>query len=100
MMLLDRKLTIRYFRSKSRVGSLAILGKVVGSEHPNTNRARSNFAELLLATGAQTEALALHSWKESARVTADVLDALGPHRGGEGGAAAVWAHGTREAKHS
>jgi Tetratricopeptide repeat len=54
---------------------------------------RSNLAALLLATGAQPEALALgeaalavhdkvlgpnHGWtKDSARVTADALDALG-----------------------
>jgi hypothetical protein len=67
--------------------------KVLGPQHPNTNRTRSNFAGLLLAAGAQTEAFALgekalanhdkafrrdHSWtKDSARVTADALDALG-----------------------
>ena len=70
------------------------------AEHPNTNRGRRNFATLLLASGDAGEALALgeaalvvhdkvlgkdHPWtKDSARVTADALDALG--RGGEAAA--------------
>ena len=65
---------------------------MIGDEHQDTNRVRSKYAELLLANGAHTEALALsekalgnrdkavgrdHSWtKDSARVTADALDAL------------------------
>jgi len=31
--------------------ALAIREKVLGSEHPDTNRTRSNFARLLLAQG-------------------------------------------------
>ncbi len=66
---------------------------MLGSEHPNTNRARYNLARLLLVSGSATEALALgetalaahdkvlgpdhHLTKDSARVTADALDALG-----------------------
>ena len=66
---------------------------MLGPEHPNTNRARYNLARLLLASGSATEALALgetalaahdkvlgpdhHLTKDSARVTADALDALG-----------------------
>ena len=62
-------------------------------EHPNTNRARSNLSRLLLMSGQPTEAFAAsetaliahdkvlgrdHRWtKDSARVTADALDALG-----------------------
>ena len=63
--------------------------KVLGSEHPNTNRARYNLARLLLVSGSATEALAFgetalaahdkvlgpdhHLSKDSARVTADAL---------------------------
>ena len=71
----------------------AIFEKALGSEHPNTNRARYNLARLLLVSGDATDALALgetalaahdkvlgpyhHLTKDSARVTADALDALG-----------------------
>jgi tetratricopeptide (TPR) repeat protein len=73
--------------------ALAIFEKVLGPEHPNTNGVRCKLAHLLLLIGQPTEALALgqialtahdkalgrdHAWtKESARVTADALDALG-----------------------
>jgi hypothetical protein len=66
---------------------------VLGPTHQSTNRTRSNLAQLLLTRGQAIEALALgetalaahdkvlgrdHAWtKESARVTADPLDALG-----------------------
>ena len=72
---------------------LAILEKAAGSEHPDTNRARCNLSRLLLLVGTPTEALSLgrsaltahdralgpnHAWtKDSARVTADALHALG-----------------------
>jgi hypothetical protein len=65
----------------------------LGDEHPNTNRARRNLALLVLAAGDPSGALALsttamaahegaigvnHPWtKDSARVTAEALDALG-----------------------
>jgi tetratricopeptide (TPR) repeat protein len=74
-------------------GALAICEKARGPEHPNTNRARCNLSRLLLLIGPPAEALALaqtalaahekflgrdHAWtKDSARVTADALDALG-----------------------
>jgi hypothetical protein len=61
--------------------------------YPDTNRARCNLSALLLTTGQPTEALTLaetaltahekllgrdHAWtKDSARVTAYALDALG-----------------------
>ena len=67
--------------------------KVVGPEFPTTNRVRCNLSRLLLLIGRPVEALALgeialanhdralgrdQSWtKDSARVTADALDALG-----------------------
>jgi tetratricopeptide (TPR) repeat protein len=73
--------------------ALAIREKVLGPEHPHTNRARCNLSRLLLLIGHSTEALTLgetslnafdkvlgrdHAWtKDSARVTADALDALG-----------------------
>ena len=73
--------------------ALAIGGKTLAPEHPNTNRARSNLSRLLLMSGQPTEAFAAsetaliahdkvlgrdHRWtKDSARVTADALDALG-----------------------
>jgi tetratricopeptide (TPR) repeat protein len=63
------------------------------SSHPNTDRARCNLSRLYLRVGRLAEALALarvaladhrevlgrdHAWtKDSARVTADALDALG-----------------------
>src|SRR4029077_16352578 len=72
--------------------ALAIYEKALGPEHPNSNRARSNQARLLLMSRQPTEALSLgqtalaahdkalgrnHTWtKGSARVTADALDAL------------------------
>jgi tetratricopeptide (TPR) repeat protein len=72
--------------------ALAIWEKVLAA-HPNTNRARHNLSRLLLLSDCPTEALTLgetalaahekllgrdHSWtKDSARVTADALDALG-----------------------
>jgi tetratricopeptide (TPR) repeat protein len=73
--------------------ALAIHEKALGPEHPNTNRSRSNLSHLFLMSGQPTEALSLgetaltahdkvlgrhHIWtKDSARVTADALDALG-----------------------
>jgi Tetratricopeptide repeat len=72
--------------------ALAITEKVLGPTHQSTNRTRSNLAQLL-TSGQPTEALTLgetalaahdkvlgrdHAWtKDSARVTADALDALG-----------------------
>jgi hypothetical protein len=63
------------------------------TEHPNTNLARCNLSRLFIQIGHPTEALALgqsalaahdkvlgrhHAWtKDSARITADALDALG-----------------------
>jgi tetratricopeptide repeat protein len=92
-------------RSKRRLHSIAssarplyervllIYLKALGPEHPDTNRARGNLSALLLTTAQPTEALTLaetalvahekalgrdHAWtKDSARVTADALDALG-----------------------
>jgi eukaryotic-like serine/threonine-protein kinase len=71
----------------------AIYQKVLGPDHPNTNRGRRNLARLLVATGCGAQALGLgqtalaahesalgrdHAWtKDSARVTADALAALG-----------------------
>jgi tetratricopeptide (TPR) repeat protein len=73
--------------------ALAIHEKMLGSDHPHTNRGRRNLALLLLATNEPVEAIALgeaalaahskalgagHAWtKDSARITADALDALG-----------------------
>src|SRR5207302_6737095 len=73
---------------------------VLGPDHPDTNLGRRNLARLLLASGNATEALALAKMalsahdkalgsghartKQSARVTADALDALG--RGDEAAA--------------
>ena len=73
--------------------ALAIWVKALGSAHPNTNRARCNLSRLLLDSGNESEALPVaeaalaaldkalgreHAWtKDSARVTADALDALG-----------------------
>jgi tetratricopeptide (TPR) repeat protein len=73
--------------------ALAIYQTAFGTDHPNTNRGRRNLARLLLTTGSPTQALGLgqtalaahegalgadHAWtKDSARVTADTLDALG-----------------------
>jgi len=73
--------------------ALAIYLKARGPEHPDTSRARCNLSALLLTTGQPTEALTLaetalaahdkvlgrdHRWtKDSARATADALDALG-----------------------
>jgi hypothetical protein len=67
--------------------------KTIGTEHPNTNRVRRNFARLLLATGSAVEALTFsetalaghenvlgrnHHWtRDSAETAADVLAALG-----------------------
>jgi tetratricopeptide (TPR) repeat protein len=72
--------------------SLAVNEKALGPQHPNTNRTRHHLSRLLLI-GHSTEALTLgetaltahdkvlgrdHAWtKDSARVTADALDALG-----------------------
>jgi tetratricopeptide (TPR) repeat protein len=72
--------------------ALTIYEKALGREHPNTNRARHNLSRVLLLIGHPTEALAQgetslaahdkafgrdHAWtKDSARVTADALDAL------------------------
>jgi tetratricopeptide (TPR) repeat protein len=73
--------------------ALAIYEKVLGADHPNTNRGRYNFARLLLADRNAAEALTYgeaalaahkkilgedHPWtKDSARVTADALAVLG-----------------------
>jgi tetratricopeptide (TPR) repeat protein len=73
--------------------ALAICEKALGREHPNANRVRCNLCHLLLLIGHSTEALPLgetalaahdkalgrgHAWTmDSARVTADALDALG-----------------------
>ena len=73
--------------------ALGINEKESGPAHPSTNHVRTNLSRLLLACGQPTEALALgetaltasanllglnHDWiKDSARVTADALDALG-----------------------
>jgi tetratricopeptide (TPR) repeat protein len=73
--------------------AIGIFEKTLGLDHPNTNRAKCNLARLLLTERESTEALALaetalaahektlrpdHSWTvDSARVTADALDALG-----------------------
>ena len=67
--------------------------KILGADHPLTQRFKSNYARLLLDTHRVPEAHALaaaalaihaatrapnHRWtKDSARVTADALDALG-----------------------
>jgi tetratricopeptide (TPR) repeat protein/transcriptional regulator with XRE-family HTH domain len=72
--------------------ALEIDEKALGSHHPTTNLMRRHFAQLLVSTGNFSEALRLsqialaahenalgpsHSWtKDSARVTADALDAL------------------------
>jgi tetratricopeptide (TPR) repeat protein len=72
--------------------ALAIREKVLGPEHPDTNHTRCNLSALLLNTGQPAEALTLaetaltahdkvlgrdHSLtKDSARATADALDAL------------------------
>ena len=72
--------------------ALATCEKVLGPEHMTTNRVRGNFATLLLASGEANDSLTLakaalaahekllgtnHLWtKDSARVTADALDAL------------------------
>jgi tetratricopeptide (TPR) repeat protein len=73
--------------------ALAITEKSLGPEHPDTNHVRCNLSRLLLLISQPTEALALgetalsghdkalggdHPWtKDSARVTADALEALG-----------------------
>jgi tetratricopeptide (TPR) repeat protein len=73
--------------------ALAILEKALGPEHPYANRTRYNLSVLLINSGLVTETLSLsetalaahdkvlgrdHAWtKDSARVTADALDALG-----------------------
>ena len=73
--------------------ALAILEKVLGTEHPQTNFERARFARLILASGTPVEALkcgnmALHAhekllgqdhpWtKATARVAADALAAIG-----------------------
>jgi tetratricopeptide (TPR) repeat protein len=72
--------------------ALAIFEKVLGTEHPRTNLGRGNLARLHLTAGESSAALALgetalaahdkvlghnHPWiADSARVTADALDAL------------------------
>jgi tetratricopeptide (TPR) repeat protein len=73
--------------------ALEVDEKVLGAAHPTTNHVRLNLARILLADGRPADALALskaafdadldvlgerHFWtKDSARVTADALDALG-----------------------
>jgi tetratricopeptide (TPR) repeat protein len=80
--------------------AIAIGEKTLGAEHPRTQRFKSNYARLLAQAGQAAEAhtiseaaLAIHTatkgenhpWtKDSARVTADALDALG--RGDEAAA--------------
>ncbi len=80
--------------------ALAIWEKVLGAGHPHTNRGRGNLASLMLAADQPARALPLaeaaltshdkalgadHPWtKDSARITADALDALG--RGDEAAA--------------
>jgi tetratricopeptide (TPR) repeat protein len=72
--------------------AVAISNKALGSEHMLTHRYQSHYARLLLKTGRAADALTLgeaalathasvngadHTWtKDSARVTADALDAL------------------------
>jgi len=72
----------------------AIGDKALGAGHPLTQRFKSHYARLLLMTDRSGEALSFaegalvthdaanspnHPWtKDSARVTADALDALGP----------------------
>jgi tetratricopeptide (TPR) repeat protein len=71
--------------------ALTIFEKTLGPEHPNTNRVRCNFARQLLAEGNVAQAVTFseaalashektfgkrHPWTmDSARVTADALDA-------------------------
>jgi tetratricopeptide (TPR) repeat protein len=73
--------------------ALAVREKALGREHQDTELVRCNLSRLLLLVGRPTEALSLgetalsahekifgrdHTWtKDSARVTADALDALG-----------------------
>jgi tetratricopeptide (TPR) repeat protein len=73
--------------------AIAIGDKALGTEHPLTRRYQSHYARLLLMTNHPVKALQLgeaalathektsgatHQWtKDSARVTADALDALG-----------------------
>jgi tetratricopeptide (TPR) repeat protein len=72
--------------------AIAIGDRALGAEHPLTRRYQSHYACLLLITGRPEQALKLgqaalasharsrpnHPWtKDSARVTADALDALG-----------------------
>jgi tetratricopeptide (TPR) repeat protein len=73
--------------------ALAIYERALGPERPRTNTTRCHLSRLLLLMGLPTEALALgqtalaahemvlgrdHAWtKDSARVTADALEALG-----------------------
>jgi hypothetical protein len=90
--------------------ALAINEKARGQAHKDTNRTRSHLARLLLMSGHPTEALALgetafaahdkvlgrdHAWtKDSARVTADALEALGRTEEAKAlRAGTVWGHG-------
>jgi hypothetical protein len=73
--------------------AIAIGDKALGAEHPLTQRYQSHYARLLLTTSRAAEALqrgraalaahegvnrSNHPWtKDSVRVTADALDALG-----------------------
>ena len=73
--------------------AIAIAEKALGRNHPDTQRYASHYARLLLETGRAAKALTVaqsalatheaafslnHAWtKDSARVTADALDALG-----------------------
>ena len=79
--------------SHSFTKRIAIGEKVLGLGHPRTQRYRSHFARLLVSTERTSEALAFGEaalathqaasgsshprTKDSARVTADALDALG-----------------------
>jgi hypothetical protein len=72
---------------------MVIYEKTFGAEHPDASFVRGNLSRLMLRSGLTTEAHALgetalaahdkvlgqdHPWtKDSARVTADALDALG-----------------------
>ena len=92
--------------------AIAIGDKALGAGHPLTQRYQSNYARLLLMTNRAVEALqrgqaalatheqvngSNHLWtKDSARVTADALDALGREPRGGGAAGGVWDRSRRQ----